>query len=65
MNDPVQPIDPLLKQILQCVQATLLRVGLMEDRQLGEEAGKHLEAIAKVMIEASTVLEQASRIKKA
>lgn len=65
MNDPVQPIDPLLKQILQCVQATLLRVGLMEDRHLGEEARKHRDAIAKVMIEASGVLEQASRIKKA
>ena len=65
MNDPVQPIDPLLKQLLQCVQATLLRVGLMEDRHLGEEATKHLDAIAKTMIEASGLLEQASRIKKA
>ena len=63
MNDPVQPIDPLLKQLLQCVQATLLRVGLMENRHLGEEAlRKHLAAIAKAMIEASSVLEQ---IKKA
>jgi hypothetical protein len=66
MNDPVQPIDPLLKQLLQCVQATLLRVGLMEDRHLDEEAlKKHRAAIIKTMIEASGLLEQASRIKKA
>ena len=66
MNDPVQPIDPLLKQLLQCVQATLLRVGLMENRQLCEEAlRKHRAAIIKAMIEASALLEQASRIKKA
>lgn len=66
MNDPVQPIDPLLKQLLQCVQATLLRVGLMEDRRLADEASrKHLAAISKAMIEASALLEQASRIKKA
>lgn len=66
MNDPAQPIDPLLKQLLQCVQATLLRVGLMEDRPQGEEAfRKHLAAISKAMIEASALLEQASRIKKA
>jgi len=32
MNGPQQQLDPLLKQLLQCVQATLLRVGLMEDR---------------------------------
>lgn len=66
MNDPAQPIDPLLKQLLQCVQATLLRVGLMEDHRLGEEAfRKHLAAISRAMIEASSLLEQASRIKKA
>ena len=66
MNDPVQPIDPLLKQLLQCVQATLLRVGLMEEDSPREEAfRKHLDAISKAMIEASSLLEQASKLKKA
>jgi hypothetical protein len=65
MSDQLQPIDPLLKQILQCVQATLLRIGLMEDHAPGEEAfKKHLTAIYKAMIEASTLLEQASKAKK-
>ena len=62
----VQPIDPLLKQLLQCVQATLLRVGMLEDQAPGEEAiRKHLSAISRVMIEASKVLEQAFRTKRA
>ena len=66
MNDPVQPIDPLLKQLLQCVQATLLRVGLMEEDSPREETDrKHLAAISKAMIEASSLLEQASKVKKA
>jgi len=66
MDDQLQPIDPLLKQLLQCVQATLLRVGLMEDRAPREEAlKKHLAAISKAMLEASTLLEQASKVKKA
>lgn len=62
----VQPIDPLLKQLLQCVQATLLRVGMLEDQAPGEEAfRKHLSAISKAMIEASKVLEQAFKTKRA
>jgi hypothetical protein len=65
MNDPQQPLYPLLKQLLQCVQATLLRVGLMEDRAPREEAlSKHLAAISKAMIEASALLEQASEENK-
>ena len=66
MNEQeVQPIDPLLKQLLQCVQATLLRVGLLEDEAPREEAvRKHLTAISKAMIEASSLLEQASKVKK-
>jgi hypothetical protein len=61
MNGPQQQLDPLLKQLLQCVQATLLRVGLMEDRAPREEAlRKHLAAISRAMIEASALLEQAS-----
>jgi hypothetical protein len=65
MNDPQQPLDPLLKQLLQCVQATLLRVGLMEDRASSEEVlRKHLAAISKAMIEAGTLLEQASEDSK-
>jgi hypothetical protein len=65
MNGPQQPLDPLLKQLLQCVQATLLRVGLLEDHAPGEEAlRKHLAAISKVMIEASALLEQASEDSK-
>ncbi|MBZ5522705.1 MAG: hypothetical protein LAP21_10745 [Acidobacteriia bacterium] len=65
MNGPQQPLDPLLKQLLQCVQATLLRVGLMEDRAPREEAlRKHLAAISKAMIEASALLEQASEENK-
>jgi hypothetical protein len=59
-------MDPLLKQLLQCVQATLLRVGLMEDRVSREEVlHKHLAAISKAMMEASTLLEQASRREQA
>lgn len=66
MSDPVQPIDPLLKQLLQCVQATLLRVGLMEEDSPREGTyRKHLAAISKAMIEASSLLEQASKVKKA
>lgn len=66
MTEPVQPIDPLLKQLLQCVQATLLRVGLMEEDAPREETfRKHLTAISKAMIEASSLLEQASKVKKA
>lgn len=66
MNEPVQPIDPLLKQLLQCVQATLLRVGLLEeDVSRKEPFRKHLAAISKAMIEASALLEQASKVKKA
>ena len=67
MNEQeVQHIDPLLKQLLQCVQATLLRVGLLEDEAPREEAvRKHLAAISKAMIEASSLLEQASKVKKA
>jgi hypothetical protein len=66
MNGPeVQPIDPLLKQLLQCVQATLLRVGLLEDEAPREEAfRKHLAAISKAMIEACALLEQAYKAKK-
>lgn len=65
MSDPQQSLDPLLKQLLQCVQATLLRVGLMEDRAPREEAlRKHLAAISKAMIEASALLEQASESDK-
>jgi len=65
MNVPQQPLDPLLKQLLQCVQATLLRVGLLEDRAPREEAlRKHLAAISKAMIEASALLEQASEENK-
>jgi hypothetical protein len=61
MNDPQQSLDPLLKQLLQCVQATLLRVGLMEDRAPSEDVlKKHLAAISKAMIEAGALLEQAS-----
>lgn len=61
----VQPIDPLLKQLLQCVQATLLRVGLLEDEVPRKEAvRKHLAAISKVMIEACTLLEQAHKAQK-
>jgi len=59
------PIDPLLKQLLQCVQATLLRVGLLEDEAPREETfRKHLTAISKAMIEACTLLEQAAKVKK-
>ncbi|HEY6248978.1 MAG TPA: hypothetical protein VI685_03400 [Candidatus Angelobacter sp.] len=66
MTEQVQPIDPLLKQLLQCVQATLLRVGLMEEDAPREETlRKHLAAISNVMIEASSLLEQASKVKKA
>ena len=61
MNDPQQSLDPLLKQLLQCVQATLLRVGLMEDRAPSEDVlKKHLAAISKAMIEAGALLERAS-----
>jgi len=50
-----------LKQLLQCVQATLLRVGLMEDRAPSEDVlKKHLAAISKAMIEAGALLERAS-----
>ena len=66
MADELQPIDPLLKQLLQCVQATLLRVGMMEDRAPREEVfRKHLAAISKAMIEASALLEQVTKAKKA
>lgn len=66
MDEQVQPIDPLLKQLLQCVQATLLRVGLMEEDAPGEGTlRKHLAAISNAMIEASSLLEQASKVKKA
>jgi len=66
MTEPVQPIDPLLKQLLQCIQATLLRVGLLEEDAPREGAfKKHLAAISKAMIEASALVEQASKVRKA
>ena len=66
MTEQVQPIDPLLKQLLQCIQATLLRVGLMEEDAPREEAfKKHLAAISKAMIEASALVEQAAKVRKA